>query len=141
MTTAYTAVNVKTGTPSDVKTMPQHVTTQIVSQAVDTSFAVGDTISGPILPAGAYLWDLILDVTDIDSGSTCLLDVGIPGTAQKFLAASTVGQAGGVVHGAKAGMLGYSPTSNTPILVTCNATANTAAAGTVIIGISYTMDP
>jgi len=135
------ATNVKTGAVEVVKSYPEGVQVEIYSAAVTTAFAATDTITGPKIPAGAYLWDLILDVTDIDSGSTSVLDVGISGTAQKFIAASTVGRAGGIARMSAAGTLGYSPTSDTAVIVTCNATANTAVAGTVTIGIAYTVSP
>ena len=136
-----TATNVKTGAVEVVKSFPEGTQAEIYSAAVTTAFAATDVITGPKIPAGAYLLDVFLQSTDIDSGSTCLLDVGISGTAQKFIAASTVGQAGGLVHATGSTTLGYSPSSDTAVLVTCNATANTAVAGTVTVGITYTQSP
>jgi hypothetical protein len=135
--------NVLTGTLPVVKSMPQGLITQICTAAVTTALAAADTLTGPSIPGGAYLWDIILDTTDLDSNGspTITLSVGIAGTLTKFINASTIGQTGGSVHMNVAGALGYSPTDDTPVIVSVTAAGTTKVAGTVKIGVTYTNSP
>ena len=137
------ATNVKTGSVPGVKSMPQHLICNTVTAAVTTALALNDTITGPSIPAGAYLIDVILMSTDLDTAGspTITLDVGISGAATKFIAASTIGQTGGVARLGGTTGLGYSPTSDTPVIVTVSAAGTTKAAGTVVLSIVYTNDP
>lgn len=136
----WTATDVQTGAVETPKYVHVGAVAEIYSVAVTTSLALNDTITGPVLPAGCTLIDVILDCDDLDSnGSPAIkFDVGISGTAAKFISASTVGQAGGVQRSNVAGTTGYTPTSNTPVIAKVNTAAATAAAGTVRIGILYT---
>ena len=135
--------NVLTSAAPVVKSMPQGVISNICSAAVTTSLAANDTLTGPSIPAGAYLVDVLLMSTDLDTAGspTITLDVGISGSAAKFISASTVGQTGGVARMGLTTGLGYSPTSDTPVIVTVNAAGTTKAAGTVTLAILYTNSP
>ena len=135
--------NVLTGTAPVVKSFPVGVTSNICSAATTTSLAANDTLTGPSIPAGAYLVGVTLMSTDIDSNGspTVLFDVGISGSATKFISGSNIGQAGGVATMGGTTGLGYSPTTDTPVIVTCNTAAATKVAGTVTLGIFYTNSP
>ena len=137
------ATNVKTGSLPAVKSMPQHLVCNTVTAAVTTSLAAADTITGPSIPAGAYLIDVILECTDLDTNGTPTIawNVGISGTAAKFMSAVTTGQSAGQSRPNVAGVVGYSPTSDTPGIATVSTAAATKAAGTVVLSIIYTNDP
>jgi hypothetical protein len=135
--------NVLTSTAPVVKSFPVGITTNICSAAVTTSLALNDTLTGPSIPAGAYLVDVLLMSTDIDSNGspTVTLDVGISGAATKFIAASTVGQTGGIAHMGGTTGLGYTPAADTPVIVTVSAAGATKVAGTITLAILYTNSP
>lgn len=94
-----------------------------------------------------------LDCDALDSGSTLTLDLGDSGSAQRYLAASTIGQAGGSVSSAKAGVTGYAPFSasygtyttvsySTYVFqIKCHAAPTTWANGSLRVLVDYTYDP
>lgn len=139
----WTATNVLTGAVEKTKYVQIGVVTEIYSVALTTALALNDIITGPNIPAGCFLDNVKIDVGQLDSNGSPLitLDVGISGTAQKFLAASTVAQAGGIAGAAVAGTVGYSPTTDTAVLVKVHAAAATAKAGTIVISVTYTASP
>jgi hypothetical protein len=136
------ATNVATSQVEAVKYVQTGVVTEIYSAAVTTSLAANDTITGPSIPANCTLLDVILDADDLDTGTPAIkFDVGVSGTAAKFISASTVAQGGGVQHANVAGTVGYTPTSDTAVIAKVNTAAATAAAGTVRLAIVYTASP
>jgi hypothetical protein len=110
------------------------------------TLGVGDIIKGPTVPAGAKIVDVTIDTGDLEGNATSLLtlNVGDGTTAARYLSASTVGRAGGIDRMSVAGSLGYSYTTDTPILVTVLAAAGTAmltsSAVTFKIAVTYTAD-
>lgn len=90
------------------------------------ALALGDIIQSALIPAGALIVDVMVVVTDMDSSTGILLDVGYGVSANYFVAASATGQTGGVIRAAAATAL--------PLLLTTNDTVdvkvNTAATGT-----------
>jgi hypothetical protein len=81
------------------------------------------------------------DQLDTNGSPTIKLNVGISGTAAKFISQSTVAQAGGIATASVAGTVGYSPTTNTPVIVTVQTAGATKAAGTIRIAVRYTASP
>lgn len=134
------ATNVVTGAVENPKYIQSGVVTEIYSAAVTTSLALADTVTGPKIPANCTLLNVILDSDDLDTNGspTIKWDVGISGTAAKFISASTVSQAGGIATANVAGTVGYTPTSDTAVIAKVNTAAATAAAGTIRIAIVYT---
>ena len=132
------ATNVVTGAVENPKYIQAGVITEIYSAAVTTSLALNDTVTGPKIPANCTLLNVILDSDDLDSGTSIKWDVGISGTAAKFISASTVSQAGGIATANVAGTVGYTPTSDTAVIAKVNTAAGTAVAGTIRIAIVYT---
>jgi hypothetical protein len=136
------ALNVLTGTTEGVKYNATGVTTEIWSAAVTTALAATDTISGPTIPAGCYLTDLSVAVTDVDSGAGFVFGAGYTGALAAFIAAgNTTGQANGIARANVAGAIGFTAATNTTILVTVGTTPATPVAGTITICASYTASP
>lgn len=137
----FQAVNILTGTTEGAKYNATGVTTEIWQAALTTAYASGDIVSGPIIPAGCYLVDLSVSVTDIDSATSALFTVGYTGATAAFISSSSVGQTGGIARANVAGSIGFTATTNTTVLVTSTATAGTPVAGTMNIAVSYTASP
>lgn len=72
-------------------------TTQVVLTA---ALALNDVLQGPALQKGSTIVDVMLVTSDLDTNGapTITLDVGTGDDVQHFIAASTVGQAGGVAR-------------------------------------------
>lgn len=103
---------------------------------------------------GPTILAINLGADDLDAGASLTLDVGDTTTAQKFLAASTIGQTGGRVGSTLAPSLGFQPfaspffsTYTTVSLATyliqikVNASAATAVAGNLRLMCDFTVDP
>lgn len=107
------------------------------------ALALNDTIDMFVLPANHSALDFILSTTDLDTDGapTITLDVGDSGSAARYISASTVGQAGGVQRMVLHAAHGYTPTSDTTIVVKVSAAPATgAAAGTITLTMVYTPD-
>ena len=106
------------------------------------------------VPGDALIWDVVLTAADLDDGAGLVLDVGDaagPDTPDddRFIAASTVGQAGGTVRafyddGTTTGLLSLAPYqySTTDLIeqeieVTVNTAAATGAAGNLTCTVWY----
>jgi hypothetical protein len=136
-----TAVNILTSAVEVPKYVEVGNVSELYTAAVTTALASGDIIVGPVLPAGCFLVDMIVDTTDIDSGSVVTFTGGYASHTADWIASSTLGQTGGIVHANVAGALGFTATTNTTSLVTFTNTPGTAVAGTVKIGLVYTASP
>jgi hypothetical protein len=135
------AVNILTGTTEGVKYNATGITNELWTAALTTGYASGDVISGPTIPAGMYVTDVAVSVTDIDSATSALFTVGYSGAAAAFISSSSVGQTGGIARANVAGAIGFTATTNTTVLVTSTATAGTPVAGTINISVNYTASP
>lgn len=113
------------------------------SYALASAPSLNDLIQMMTIPAGATICSVVLDSDKLDSNAspTITLDVGDGTVANRFLAASTVGQAGGAAVANVAAAYGYQYTANTPLYVKIHAAAATFQAGTVRLLVEYTMDP
>ena len=122
------------GLKGDVKIMQSTVT-------LSAAAALNDVINFGYLPAGATVRFVDLAVpASLDSGvsKAITLDVGDTTTANAYIAASNVGQAGGKV-GAFTG-LGTQYAQDTLITGKVHAAATTMVAGGVICTVLYTVD-
>lgn len=136
------ALNVLTGTTEGAKYNATGNTSEIWAAATTTALAVTDTISGPIIPAGCYLVDVLVSWTDVDSATSFVWGCGYVGALAAFIAAgNTTGQATGIAHANVAGAVGFTAATNTTVLVTIGATAGTPVAGTCTICVIYTASP
>lgn len=124
-----------------VQVQENGVFVQIVTASVTTALAITDIITGPSIPANCSLVDVVVDFTDIDSATSFACTVGITGTTAKFISSDTTGRAGGIARMNVAGALGYTPTSDTPVLLTVTATAGTPVAGTIKMAVHCTRNP
>ncbi len=133
-----TSLNVRTSGAMGVQFQEKCDFTQISTAALTTALDAADIIVGPSIPANCSLVDVTVDVTDIDSATGVLFTVGITGTTAKFISSSSVGQTGGIARMNVAGALGYTPTADTPVIVTVTVVATTPVAGTMKIGVRCT---
>lgn len=136
----YLSTKAQTGVPA--KQLAAGVIAVCASYAVASAPSANDLIKMMEIPAGATIVDVILDSDTLDSNAskTVTLDVGDTTQAQRFLAASTVAQAGGAVHADVAASTAYQYTADTWLYVKFHAAAATFAAGTVRLTVLYTMD-
>jgi hypothetical protein len=104
--------------------------------------ATGNTVTLFRVPKGFTVTGFRVDATDMDTNGTptITLSVGDAGSAGRFVAASTIAQAGGTVSGNIATTGGtlspgffYKFPADTDILATFPAGSATAAAGTIVV--------
>lgn len=143
MPTATNMTHITRGDALGVQWQEKGLQTQIATVTVADTAGADDTFVGPSIPAGHSLVGITLSCTDIDTdGSpTVTLSVGISGTAAKFISASTIGQGGGIARMSVGAALGYSPTSDTPVIVTIADAATAAAEGTLKLAVRTTRTP
>lgn len=167
MATTYLADKMQAGVQP--KVLPSAGGVNVLSQAnLTTALALNDIVQmaqlegDPALTAanltgapyyGPVLIGLLFDVDALDSGNTLTLDVGDSGSANRFFAASTIGQAGGYATPSKPAILGYAPFASSyatyttaslqlyTIQVKCHAAPTTWANGKVRLLVEYTYDP
>lgn len=104
------------------------------------ALALNDVIQSPMLPKGATVIDVIVAVTDLDTGGApaITLDVGYGGSQNYFVQASTVGQGGGVARASAPTASPLTLTQNDTIDVTIKAAPATGATtGTVSIVVLF----
>ena len=82
------------------------------------------------VPAGFVVTGIGVDVTDMDSGSAGLIDIGDVDDEDRLIAALSIQAVGYTTALARAGFL-YKYTAKTQIRVYCNTAAGTAVAGTL----------
>lgn len=102
--------------------------------------ANGDVFQMVRVPNGARILDMALSSTDIDTNGspTATLSVGDGGSTARFLVASTIGQAGGIVQGIGVfGALGYQYTAEDTIDVIIPTGPATGAIGTLKMWVTY----
>lgn len=86
------------------------------------------------VPAGFIATGIYAVATDMDTGTPALtFNLGDAGNASRFLAGSTIGQAGTSVAALAAAGLYYEFTADTDILLACGVAAATAAAGSITV--------
>ena len=75
-----------------------------------TSLVINDVIQMCAVPLGARVIDVVVDVGDCDGGTSAGLVVGDGGTTNRYITATTLGQAAGI---ARANAPGYTRTAYT----------------------------
>jgi hypothetical protein len=111
-----------------------------VSYSLAAALALNDVLQGPMLQAGSTVVDVTLVTTDLDTNGTptITLDVGYGGDADYFIAASTIGQAGGIARASAATAQPLTLESNDTIDVTVHAAPATGATtGTVTLSVFF----
>lgn len=104
------------------------------------ALALNDVLQSPVLSAGSTIVDVMLVTSDLDSNGTPLITLGVgPGTAPtQFIAASTVGQAGGVARANAVTAQPLTLTQDDTIDVTVSAAPATGATtGTVTLHVFF----
>jgi hypothetical protein len=92
------------------------------------------------VPKGATILDVILTSADIDSASSAVLAVGDAGAATRFIAGSTIGQAGGVERLNQFAGLNYEYTADDTIDLKVTTAPGTPVEGVVNLCVIYTMN-
>ena len=104
----------------------------------------GDTIVGPTIPAGSTVTSVLVDTDKLDGGGSpaIVIKVGDAGVTNRYISASTVAQAGGYQVPNVNGGTGYTPTTDTPVILTVSTTANGAVPNSAKfrILVSYSAD-
>lgn len=112
------------GYPAVTPAGAQDLVAATATYTTAAALELNDVIEMLELPPGCVPVDVILDTEDLDSGTTLTLDVGIMAgdvgdttvanrtTGAEFIAASTVGQAGGVARAAVAGFTRIAPSDS-----------------------------
>lgn len=136
-----TTTTVKTATGVPERTVEDITSVFVSHEVVVGELELADVIQMVKIPKGATILDVILGSDDLDSaGPAILLDVGDAGDPDRFIAASTVAQAGGVARLDQVDGLAYEYTEDDTIDVTINTAPTTAAAGTINLTVLYTMN-
>lgn len=100
---------------------------------ITTDLALNRTTGLFIVPRGFVVQRVYLALTDVDTNGTPTIAVtlGDSGDDDRFVAASTIGQAGGATTTLASTGLYYEFTADTEIFLKATTAAATAAAGTV----------
>lgn len=109
-----------------------------LSAAVTTA----DAVQFGYVPQYARIVDAVLQSTDIDTNGTptVTINVGDAGDVDRFFAASTIGQTGGVVRMSVTTGFGYRYDTATLITGAFAANAATGAAGTLTLYLTYVVE-
>lgn len=110
-----------------------------VSELPTTALQTADIVWLGYLPAGAVVVDGYVKADDLDTGTSLAYSIGDATTTNLFFAATTTGQSAG--SSAMATTARYTKfASATRIKMTVGTGSETAAAGTLILGLTYFVD-
>src|SRR5262252_3479519 len=109
MATTYRAANYSQPPSYDLPYAGVGLTREFSFNA-SVALIINDIILLAQIPAGAFLDDFLVDVPDLDTATTMTLSLGDNTTANRYLSASTVGQAGGKVNGVVTAIAATLPT-------------------------------
>lgn len=138
MATLYSNLS-KAGTRAGVGGGSQEVTV-FSSYTVTANLALNDVIKMVTVPAGATITGITLSSTDLDSATALVYDVGDTADTDRHIAASTIGQAGGVTSTQALTGFGYTYTAATSIDVLVKTAPGTpVASGTINLAVRYVM--
>lgn len=98
---------------------------------------VNDIVQMVKVPKGAKIIDVILGTDDLDTATGNTLSVGDGTTADRFITASTVSQAGGIVRMSNIGGMGYVYTADDTIDIKVIAVGTSATSGTMVLTVLY----
>ncbi|KUZ35271.1 hypothetical protein [Burkholderia territorii] len=108
--------------------------------SLTAALALNDVLQGPALQKGSTIVDVMLVTSDLDTNGapTITLDVGTGDEPQRFIAASTVGQAGGVARASAVTAQPKTLTQDDTVDVVVHAAPATGAAtGTVTLHVFF----
>ena len=109
------------------------------SYAWTANLLINDLIQSPPLPKGAVITDVMITTTSMGAAAVTL-DVGYGGDPDYFIAASTIGVAGGVARASASTAHPLTLTVNDTIDVLVKVAPTTpVASGTVSITVYYTL--
>ena len=115
--------------------------TAIFSLATTSIDNANDDVGILWVPPGAVICGVAVGVTDVDSGTAFVFDIGDADDEDRIVAGATTGQAEGVTTAlAYAGML-YKYAAATEIRYYCKTASNTPVAGTMKVALFYFVDP
>jgi hypothetical protein len=149
MAVNWQLVNINSGTTELPKYNATGVTTEIYSGTIGTGVVLTDLILGPVVQAGNYITDATIASDDLDSAASPLIQYNLgyidnAGTyhGSAFIAAGalTMGT-GGISKANVAASYGTVFTSNITMCASITATAGTAVAGVVRMGVAFTASP
>lgn len=110
-----------------------------------TALGVGDIIKLFRIPAGAKVLSVLTKADDADSNGspTIAFNLGDTGSANRYLSASNIAQAGGIAESAiGAAFKGYEYTADDTIQIAITAAAATQTAGAAIeVFLTYYSNP
>ena len=102
MATTYTADAAQSYAPVPGHGLGGSLKVVTETYEVSTALVINDVIEMVRVPKGAEVVDIILVTDDLDTGTALTLDVGTGDDVDYFIAASTVGRAGGVARASEA---------------------------------------
>lgn len=92
-----------------------------------TALALNDVIQSSLIQAGSVIVDVTVIVSDLDTGTAVVLDVGYGVDPDYFVVASTIGQTGGMVRASAVTARPLTLTTNDTVDVLVKTAATTPA--------------
>ncbi len=111
-----------------------------IAELPTTQLQSGDISWLMYVPAGAVIVDGFVSSDDMDTGTTLAYNIGDTTTTNLFFSATTTGQSAGSSQMLSAARYTLYATA-TRLKMTITTSAQTAVAGTFILGLSYFVDP
>lgn len=141
----WQATNINTGT-TELAKYGIYDTTELWIASLTTAWASADVVKGPIIPANSFITDLVVDVDQLDTGTTAAFEVGYTNASTSVVAAfiasgNTTARAGGVVIPNVNATYGFSPTVDSTLLLTFTGGPATAKAGKIRFKLTYNYNP
>lgn len=118
------------------------ITSVTATYTQSAAFVVNDVVQMVKVPMGATILEVILSTTDLDTDATpaIVLEVGDGGDVDRYIAGSTVGQAGGLVRLSAHGGHGYTYTADDTIDIKVSTAPDAGSTdGTLTLTVIYTM--
>lgn len=123
-----------------------HESLVIETYEAATALVINDVIEMIPVPAGATVAEMFLATDDLDTGTTIVLAVGDGDDDDRYIAGSTIGQAGGnasigagITAASVACIHTYSAADTIDVKVTTAPTGG--GTGTIVLAVRYTMNP
>lgn len=138
MATTFQATKVSSGTDAMPGVGDGQSLKCVASSFVVTGGAalvINDVIQSALIQAGSTIVDVTVIVSDLDTSTGVLIDVGYGVTPNYFVAASTIGQTGGMVRAQAVTARPLTLTTNDTVDVKVNTAATGTAATTFTVDI------
>lgn len=145
MTTTYNAPSYSNKSPVGGPGLGQAEYSFHDTVTITAALGLNDGGTFGYLPPNAVVtggWAKFATAMDTNGSPTLTIDLGVTGSAQKFLAADTTARAGGVQQALATTGYGYKNTSGADLAVTwlAHAAAATGAAGTIEVCLKYRIE-